>query len=58
MGASEQFADLVLEMSDAMNAGHMRALEQRSAANTTPTSFEAFVGDYWLPVFRSKTKAA
>lgn len=58
MGASEQFADLLLEMSDAMNSGHMRALEQRSPANTTPTSFEAFVSDYWLSVFRSKNKAA
>lgn len=58
MGGSEQFGALMLEMSDAMNSGHMRALEQRSAANTTPTSFEAFVREYWLPVFRSKTKAA
>lgn len=58
MGGSEQFADLLLEMSDAMNAGHMRALEPRSAANTTPTSFEAFVTESWLPVFRAQTKAA
>lgn len=58
MGGSEQFADLLLEMSDAMNAGHMRALEPRSAANTTPTSFEAFVNESWLPVFRAQNKAA
>ena len=58
MGSSEQFADLLLEMSDAMNAGHMRALEPRSAANTTPTSFETFVMESWLPVFRSQPKAA
>jgi uncharacterized protein YbjT (DUF2867 family) len=58
MGGSEQFADLVLEMSNAMNAGHLRALEPRSAANTTPTSFEAFVSESWLPVFRAQTKAA
>jgi uncharacterized protein YbjT (DUF2867 family) len=58
MGASEQFADLLLQMSDALNTGHMRALEPRSAANTTPTTFEAFVRESWLPVFRAQTKAA
>lgn len=58
MGGSEQFAELLLEMSDALNAGHMRALEPRSAANTTPTSFEAFVNESWLPAFRAQNKAA
>lgn len=58
MGMSEKVADLLLEMADAMNTGHMRALEARSAANTTPTSFETFVREEWLPVFKAKNKAA
>ncbi len=45
MGMSANVADLILEMSAALNSGHMRALEQRSAENTTPTSFESFVAE-------------
>lgn len=58
MGASEQVADMLVEMSNAMNWGHMRALEPRTAANTTPTSFETFVAEEWLPAFRATNKAA
>lgn len=57
-GMSEKVADLLLEMAHAMNSGHMRALEPRSAANTTPTSFETFVREEWLPIFKAKNKAA
>jgi uncharacterized protein YbjT (DUF2867 family) len=58
LGMSEKVADMLLEMAGAMNAGHMRAMETRSAANTTPTSYETFVSEQWLPVYRAKTKAA
>jgi uncharacterized protein YbjT (DUF2867 family) len=58
LGMSEQVADMLLEMAGAMNAGHMRAMETRSAANTTSTSYETFVNEQWLPVYRAKTKAA
>lgn len=58
MGASEQVADLLVEMSNAMNSGHMRALEPRSSANTTSTSFETFVAEEWLRAFQTTTKAA
>lgn len=58
MGMSEKVADLLLEMAQAMNSGHMRALEPRSAANTTPTSYETFVREEWLPLFKAKNKAA
>lgn len=57
-GMSEKVADLLLEMAHAMNSGHMRALEPRSAGNTTPTSFETFVREEWLPIFKAKNKAA
>jgi len=49
MGMSPNMADLLLEMSDAMNSGYMRALEQRSARNTTSTSYEAFVEKEFVP---------
>ncbi|HWG88270.1 MAG TPA: NAD(P)H-binding protein, partial [Candidatus Acidoferrales bacterium] len=43
MGMSANIADLILEMSAALNSGHMRALEPRTAKNSTPTSYETFV---------------
>src|SRR5580704_5656122 len=52
MGISKNVANLICEMSDALNSGHMRALEARTAANTTPTSFETFVQEVFLPAFR------
>jgi uncharacterized protein YbjT (DUF2867 family) len=52
MGLSKHVAGLICEMSDALNSGHMRALEARTAANTTPTSFETFVQEVFLPAFR------
>jgi uncharacterized protein YbjT (DUF2867 family) len=58
MGMSSNLAELILEMAHALNSGHMRALEQRSARNTTPTSFETFVQEEFLPVYRGQTKAA
>jgi len=58
MGISKLVAGLICEMSDALNSGHMRALEARTAANTTPTSFETFVHDVFLPAFRGKAASA
>lgn len=58
MGMSENVATLILEMAEALNSGHMRALEQRSSRNTTSTSFETFVQEEFLPVFRGQKKAA
>ena len=58
MGMSSNVADLILEMSGALNSGHMRALEQRSAVNTTPTSFEAFVEEEFVPRYRGKSISA
>jgi len=58
MGVSANVADLILEMSGALNSGDMRALEQRSAENTTPTSFEVFVEQEFVPRYRGKSTAA
>jgi len=54
MGMSANVADLLLEMSAALNSGHMKPLEQRNADNTTPTSFETFVTEEFLPLYRSR----
>jgi uncharacterized protein YbjT (DUF2867 family) len=57
MGMSEQFAKLLLEMIGSLNSGHMRALEPRSAQNTTPTSYESFVAEYFVPAYKQPTAA-
>jgi hypothetical protein len=58
LGMSANMADLILEMSEALDSGHMRALEPRSAQNTTPTSFETFVAEQFLPLYRTQASAA
>lgn len=58
MGMSENSADLLAEMADSMNSGYLKALEQRSARNTTPTSYEAFVAQEFLPGFQRERPAA
>jgi len=57
MGMSANFAGLILEMAGALNSGHMRALEPRTAANTTPTAFEMFVDEEFAPAFRQQVAA-
>jgi uncharacterized protein YbjT (DUF2867 family) len=57
MGMSPNMADLLLEMSEALNSGYMRPLEPRSAQNTTPTTIETFVGEVFLPAYRGKAAA-
>jgi len=58
MGMSENVADLMLEMCDALNSGHMAALEERTDSNTTPTSYETFVEDEFAPLFNAKSRSA
>lgn len=58
MGMSANVADLILEMSRALNSGVMRALKQRSAENSTPTSFETFVEEEFVPRYRGMSTAA
>jgi uncharacterized protein YbjT (DUF2867 family) len=58
MGMSRNFATLLCEMAEALNTGHMRALEARSGSNTTPTSFETFVQEQFLPAYRGKAASA
>lgn len=58
MGMSPNMADLLLEMSEALNSGHMRPLEPRSAQNTTPTTIETFVAEVFVPAYRVKAARA
>ena len=57
MGMSPNMAGLILEMSASLNNGHMKPLEKRSPQNTTPTSYEAFVAEEFVPAFHSKQAA-
>jgi len=58
MDMSYNMGELILEMAEALNSGYMRALEPRSARNTTPTSFETFVAEQFVPFFKGQSKAA
>jgi uncharacterized protein YbjT (DUF2867 family) len=57
MGISDNMAGLILEMAGALNTRHMRTLEPRSAVNTTPTKFETFVAESFVPAYQQKAAA-
>jgi uncharacterized protein YbjT (DUF2867 family) len=52
MGMSDTFVGLILEMAASLNSGHMRPLEPRTSRNTTPTSFENFVAESFVPAYQ------
>jgi len=58
LGMSPNMAHLIVEMSAALNSGYMRALEPRSAQNTTPTPYETFVVEQFKPRYEGKPVAA
>lgn len=58
LGFSASVLDGLLEMSAALNSGYIHALEKRSQQNTTPTSYENFVAQQFVPLFRKKSQAA
>jgi len=57
-GFSPKKAAVYIEMFTAINTGLLAALEPRSAANTTPTSFETFVQDVFAPAYRGAAATA
>jgi uncharacterized protein YbjT (DUF2867 family) len=57
MGMTEDLVGLMLEMCAALNSGQMRALEPRTAKNTTPTKFEDFVAEKFVPAFQQQSAA-
>jgi uncharacterized protein YbjT (DUF2867 family) len=58
IGMSSNMVDLILEMSDALNTGHMKSQEPRSARNTTATTLETFVAEVFAPAYRGKAAGA
>lgn len=52
MGMSEPLARLLLEMIGSLNSGSMHALEARTPLNTTSTSYETFVAEYFVPAYQ------
>ncbi len=58
MGFSSSKAAGYIEMFQAINAGVVAAREPRSPENTTPTSFEQFVQDVFVPAYNAKAPAA
>ena len=57
MGMSSNMASLIVEMAHALNSGHMRPLETRSPRNTSPTSYETFVAEEFMPVYQQARAA-
>jgi len=57
MGMSPSFVGLLLEMAGALNSGHMKALAARTAENTTPTSYETFVNEQFVPAYQQQMAA-
>jgi uncharacterized protein YbjT (DUF2867 family) len=57
MGMSDNFVTQLLEMTAALNKGHMRTLEPRTSRNTTPTSFETFVAEIFVPAYQQQAAA-
>ncbi len=57
MGMSEPMANLLLEMTQTLNSGRMRALEPRTPQNTTPTSYETFVNEVFLQAYQQTAAA-
>ena len=57
MGMSDQVAGVLLEMIAALNSGQMHALEPRSQQNTTPTTFETFAADSFVPAYQHQAAA-
>jgi uncharacterized protein YbjT (DUF2867 family) len=54
MGMSRNMAELLCEMSAALNNRYMKPLEPRSEKNTTPTTFETFVQEVFLPAYKGQ----
>ncbi len=58
MGISASVADGLVELAEATNDGRLKPLESRTALNTTPTSFETFVAEVFVPAFRGRSASA
>ena len=57
-GFSPKKAAVYIEMFQSINAGLLAAQEPRSPQNSTPTSFETFVQDVFVPAYHGKAFTA
>jgi uncharacterized protein YbjT (DUF2867 family) len=57
MGMSEAVAKLLVEMTQALNAGKMHPLEPRTPQNTTPTAYEMFAAEVFAPAYEHQAAA-
>jgi hypothetical protein len=57
LGMSEPVADLLVEMTQALNSGKIRSLEPRTPQNTTPTSYETFATEVFAPAYQRQAAA-
>jgi uncharacterized protein YbjT (DUF2867 family) len=58
MGIPPKTAGQFIEMYKAINEGIVAGQERRSPENTTPTSFEKFVQDVFVPAYQGKAATA
>lgn len=58
MGMSPNEVDLLLELAEGLNTKHLRMLEPRSSANSTPTTVETFIAETFVPAYRGKAVGA
>jgi uncharacterized protein YbjT (DUF2867 family) len=58
MGMSASLADGLVELTESMNDGYLKPQEPRTARNTTPTSFETFVAEVFVPAFHGRSASA
>jgi uncharacterized protein YbjT (DUF2867 family) len=58
MGTPPKTAGYFIEMFQGFNDGTVVATEPRSAENTTPTSFESFVKDVFVPAYQGTAVGA
>ena len=56
-GMSEQMANLLAEMSQALNSGQIHSLEPRTSQNTTPTTYETFATEVFAPAYQQQAAA-
>lgn len=57
MGMSDNMAGLILEMAGALNSGKMHALEPRTSGNTTASTYENFVAEFFVPAYHQQAAA-
>lgn len=57
LGMSEQVANLLVEMAGALNSGKIHSLEPRTSQNTTPTTYETFAREVFVPAYQHPAAA-